>query len=584
MLNFWSDVGETKSGWAGDFLLVMGTQRIPASARAEGAWELACETEGARLYFTQPTAGWRGSPLRHFSEGSRKFWLLGEVWGSCADLGPQDWPGHFILLGWDALEKKWQLWTDRMGSFHAYYTVGGKGGALGTFSPSVAGFGAKKLNLPALLEFFAYGFFLGDHTQFEDLKIVRPATHLVFDESGEILTQEKLRKWRFEPDEHISADEALEGFAGIFQQVIREQVNGRRVAFPISGGLDSRSTVAALPKGKTGENIWSYSYGYTPNSVETYIAAQIASARELPFRKFTIQPYLFEKLPLILDSVEGFQDVTQCRQAAVVEELASHADFVMAAHWGDVWLSDMGLLDKSEAQNEAGFLEQAHKKFYKKNDWLVSEFCKAALPGFDRTDYLRESLNAEITPLAGIPEADFRLKILKVEAWCFRWTNASLRMFQPGAFPLLPFYDPRLVDFFCQLPTRVVRGRDLQIAYLKRNAPELARIRWQVYDANLYFYRYFNSLLLPRRAVKKLGRALSSEPVLQRNWEVQFFAGSGREKLSEAIARQGLKAGEFFAPEAMEALLDHFYSAPSAKDAYALSMLLTFSSWLERYA
>ena len=63
------------------------------------------------------------------------------------------------------------------------------------------------------------------------------------------------------------------------------------------------------------------------------------------FQAFTIHPYLFHNLNLVLDSVEGFQDVTQCRQAAVVGEIASQADYLIAAHWGDVWLDDMGLAE-----------------------------------------------------------------------------------------------------------------------------------------------------------------------------------------------------------------------------------------------
>ena len=61
-------------------------------------------------------------------------------------------------------------------------------------------------------------------------------------------------------------------------------------------------------------------------------------------------------------------------------------------------------------------------------------------------------------------------------------------MYQAGAFPRLPFYDTRLADFFATVPTAFVKGRRLQIDYLKRFAPDLARIKWQAYDTNLYRY------------------------------------------------------------------------------------------------
>ena len=77
--------------------------------------------------------------------------------------------------------------------------------------------------------------------------------------------------------------------------------------------------------------------------METRIARQVANSRGLPFQAFTIKPYLFDHLDLVMASVEGFQDVTQCRQAAVMDEIARQADYLIAAHWGDVWLDDMGL-------------------------------------------------------------------------------------------------------------------------------------------------------------------------------------------------------------------------------------------------
>ena len=103
-------------------------------------------------------------------------------------------------------------------------------------------------------------------------------------------------------------------------------------------------------------------------------------------------------------------------------------------------------------------------------------------------------------------------------------------MFQPGAFPRLPFYDVRLADFFATVPSAWHRGRRLQVDYLKHSVPELARVPWQAYDANLYWYPYFRTWLLPKRAVKKAWRLLRRRPTRERNWEMQFLnerAGAG---------------------------------------------------------
>ena len=157
-------------------------------------------------------------------------------------------------------------------------------------------------------------------------------------------------------------------------------------------------------------------------------------------------------------------------------------------------------------------------------------------------------------------------------------------MFQAAAYPRLPFYDTRLADFFGTVPSEFVSKRRLQIDYLKRYAPDLARIKWQVYDTNLFRYHSFNTWLLPKRAVKKAWWLLRGKPVIERNWEVQFLNPQGRRGLEHWLLRPGLRLHEFFPPAALAGLLQDFCQDPLAqKRGYTVSMLLTFSVWLERY-
>jgi hypothetical protein len=158
-------------------------------------------------------------------------------------------------------------------------------------------------------------------------------------------------------------------------------------------------------------------------------------------------------------------------------------------------------------------------------------------------------------------------------------------MFQPAAFPRLPFYDTRLSEFCCTVPTEYLRGRRLQVDYLRRRAPDLARIAWQATGRNLFQYDRSDLMKLPRRALRKLWRGLTGRPVIQRNWEVQFLSRAGRQGLERFLLRDDLRLHEFVSPAAVRELLDGFYGAPQAnKRGYTVSMLLTFSAWLENYA
>ena len=576
---------EKPLNWAGDFLLLVNAVFNEPPARDSSSWHLAYQTPGCRLYMSPPSANWRGAPLEHWAEGSFLYWRFGEMWGECQSENPVDWPGHFLLLGFDQVKKNWHVWSNRSGTFHAYHAKAQSGIALSSYSPALADFTERQLDYEALTGFFTFGFFPQDRTFFKDIKIVSPSTQFVVDQAGKHIQQKRLWSWSHSPDANLSFDDAVDAFAALFHQVIHEQVHGRRVALPISGGLDSRSTIAALQEYQDPSNIWTYSYGYAKKSVETKIARQIATFTPFPFTSFTIQPYLFDQLPHVLDCIEGFQDVTQTRQAYITHDLAQNADFVLAAHLGDLWLGDMGYPTTHQLSSPENVAEYAWKKWVRKGGaWLTEFVLKDTGTAIQPEILLREMLNVDLNQLNHLQDPDFKLKALKIETYVFRWSLASLRMYQPGAFPLLPFFDPRFYDFFSTIPTSYVAGRRLQVAYIKRYAPNLARIPWQAfYDANLYEYFHFNTWLLPRRAVNKLDRLLTGRQVIERNWELQFLNQRGRQGLQDWLLTPGLKLHDFVPKSKLAQFLRDFYATPGAANGYTVSMLLTFSAWLEAY-
>lgn len=123
----------------------------------------------------------------------------------------------------------------------------------------------------------------------------------------------------------------------------------------------------------------------------------------------------------------------------------------------------------------------------------------------------------------------------------------------------------------------------MQIEYLKRHAPRVARIEWQPYEANLYAYRWSPLWMKPVRAWRKLRRAVRGEKVIQRNWEVQFFSVGGWEQLEGWLLRKGLVLHELVTPAKIRDLLEEFRRSPDGANGYTVSVLLTFSVWLERW-
>jgi len=490
---------------------------------------------------------------------------------------PEALCGHWCVLYLAAGGESVRLWTDPAGSLHMYYLDTARSGMVGTRFRDLAGQSERELDWEGLAGFFGLGFFPGDRTFYRDIRILRPASVYEFDGEGRLERQQRYWEWFHKPDERRSEADTIAEFGAILREVLADQTREERVALPLSGGLDSRTVAACLPEGA---KPFSYSYGYTADSIEIRIARQVAEAAGVRFRPHVIRPYLFDKVDLVAEATECFQDITQARQADVADWLGEEADYVLAAHWGDVFCDDMGFPKPEGTEDDV--LDHSLKKMRKKGrGWLLNEIVRPHLKG-DPEEAIREMMRAELRRLPEVEDPDFRVKMLKTEQWAFRWTLASLRMYQAAAFPRIPFLDPRMVQFFCTVPTRMVRVRRLQIEYLKRHAPRFARIPWQPYEANLFVYPWSPLWMKPVRAVRKVKRVVLGERPIQRNWEVQFFSPGQWERLEGVLLKKGARLHELVAPEKVRALLDEFRAKPEGASGYTVSMLLTFAVWLER--
>ena len=576
----------------GDFLITYLDPEVKLPTRSSSPWKHIGTFNGAALWVTESDACWHGFPLTTYQDDRWQIWVIGEFYGDPQPNLPHaletsaDLNGHFIIFAYEHARQRWHTLTDRFGTIHAYHASEGKRSAVGTFSPAVAAAASSKtLDWHAIGSFCQFGFFLGDRTYWKDVRVFKPATHTLFDACGIQLSQQQTWRWYHEPDPSFNQADALAEFTELFHTVTWEQVHGKALAVPISGGLDSRSTLVPLtdPSSCQAEDLFFFSYGYGEDSVETAIARQLARKRNLDLTTWAIRPYLFDQLERALAAIEGFQDLTLTRQVDVADQLGEQASHVLAAHWMDVWLDDMGFLDVSEQLTDQALVMKMLKKFTKNGAQHLLPLFRDWLPP-DQEGWVSGQIMGGISQLDTIRDLDFKVKAWKTWQWSFRWTLPSLRAYQLGLVHLVPFYDQRLADFFCRQPSKPMAGRKFQIEYLKRYGPDLAQVPWQTYyDANLYQYLHFNTWMLPRRALKKLGRMIKRKQVFERNWEVQFLNPAGRAGLEQWLLTPGLKLHDVTPRSELAAFLSDFYAAPGAANGYAASMLLTLSAWLEAY-
>lgn len=549
------------------------------------------------LHVYSDCAEWRGFPFLTCAFAEWDVVLLGELHevptidamearltrALSSDAGAAGLNGHFLLFAHHRPSGEWQVLTDRFGTIHAYLTEVAGCCIVGTCFRSVAGISERvQLDREALAAFCMIGFQPGDRTLVEGVRMLRPATRTVLDATGRLVSQGRYWEWTHNVDATLTRDEAVEAFAAVWQEVVDELAGAGRVAVPLSGGLDSRCAAAALC-GYTGsaDRLWSYSYGYTPDSIELRIARQVAGAAGLPFHVHVIERTLLNDIDLIDTVLEGFQDVTQARQVAVRSLLRAKADVVLGAHWGDVW---MDALD-TQYTNGVSMLDVALDKVRKPGrEHLQQLLFDGSGMRMDAEEVTRELLRSELVRIPDFPDAAFRFTAFKTEQWSFRWTLASLRMYQSGAWTRLPFYDNRVTDLMATVPSDFVRGRRLQIDYLKRHHPSIARVEWQGYAGDLFEVDGFNTRLLPRRAWRKLLRTLRPTYDPASNWRHQFHPATEKRRFAEMLRSKDSPLRIITDAGVLHGFLEA--SADATWDAgrgYAHSMLLTLHQSLRHF-
>ena len=395
-------------------------------------------------------------------------------------------------------------------------------------------------------------------------------------ESGFLVESKPWFQWHYSP-RNISFDTALEEFTFLFEKIIVEQLGVKKVILPLSGGLDSRTQAVALAKMKN--PVSAYSYSFKGGFSESSIGKRIARTCGFEFNEFTIEAgYLWPRIQELASINQCYSEFTNPRQMGVLEELKKMEGTFSLGHWGDV-LFDRGAV---EGTTENQLLELILKKIVKKGgmELATALWQEWELQG-DFEDYLRERIVGLLHKIA-IENPSAKLRAFKSLYWAPRWTSINLSFFEAAHPITLPYYDDRMCEFICTLPEEYLADRRLQIAYIKQQNPELARITWEAQRPyNLYnFEKNKIPNNLPYRIGNKLKREIKGKlgkPYIQRNWELQFLGMENDEQLQKRLFSENLHP--FISKPLIAEFYNKFKNVDAVKYSHPLSMLLTLAVW-----
>ncbi|WP_432671695.1 asparagine synthase-related protein [Flavobacterium sp. SM2513] len=432
----------------------------------------------------------------------------------------------------------------------------------------------KTLDLKAICTFSALGFFLDEDSYFLEQKALKPATIYHLDPLNKIIAEKEYFKWNYNPKER-SLQQITEEFATLFEQILKEQSENKKVILPLSGGLDSRTQACGLKH--IGADVHSYSYSFANGHDETAYSKKIAQACQFPFEALTVeQGYLWPKIKELSAINSCYSEFTHPRQMAFIEKYAAMGDVFSLGHWGDVLFDDMGVADDLSFEQQVAVL---FKKIVKKGgmELATSLWTAWELEG-NFKDYLYDCLRTLLKKV-NIPEsANAQIRAFKSLYWAPRWTSVNLSVFESQKSIALPYYDDRMCELICTVPEKYLAKRQIQIEYMKMRNPAVAKIAWQSQKPfNLYNYHLnkkpFN---IPYKIVDKAKRMMTSQNYVQRNWELQFTGRTNERHLQEYLF-ENEKLNSFVPKSVVQDFYQKFQNENSVYYAHSVSMLLTLS-------
>lgn len=433
----------------------------------------------------------------------------------------------------------------------------------------------EELNKPALCIFAAIGFFL-DQDNFKKSEIaLSPASITSTDEHNQFLNQKKWFQWHYSP-RNITFEQAVDEFSALFESIIEQQLGNQKVILPLSGGIDSRTQAAALRKLE--KQVFSYSYKFQNGYDETAIAKEIAKCCNFKFKDFTIpKGYLWAKLHELSVLNQCQTDFTLPRQMAVNDHFSKMGEIFSLGHWGDVLFDNIQL----SALNENEMLELLKSKLIKRGGLkLAQDLWKTWSLEGNFEEYLDSRLKALLDKI-DIDNPNAKLRAFKSLYWAPRWTSANLCVFQEKRPISLPYYDDRMCEFICTVPEEYLANRKIQIEYIKRNAPDLAKITWQdKRPRNLYDYqepkplrKFFYKL---QNKSRRVANSVIGKPYIQRNWELQYLGEENDKKLKEVLFNTHLE--NMVNKSVIENVYQGFKTDPLLY-AHSIGMLLVFAKY-----
>lgn len=337
------------------------------------------------------------------------------------------------------------------------------------------------LDMQSVAEYFNFQLILGDRTFFSDVLLFPSGSVGQFDLGDSTLS---LKKY-WQPEDWIGEtfggtfEEAAEETTAIFKKVVADMTaDNRRYGLYLSGGLDSRQILGAIPD-NVGP-IHTYTFGQ-PGCRDHVYAEQMAKIAGTHHHEVLFEngEWLYDIAEAHTSLTEGFHCLWHAHNFKDVLQVREHCDINLSGHFGDVLIGGSVLKDCPPGFVFRNRLRNTYVEYYGLTYPHRGDFHDAwALLKPSEAD-LFQSLNRYPESHHGLHPsviADF----MALEYRARKMIQYYLVHNRPYFEARTPFLNARLLKLVYSFPPAYREDRRLQIAILDNLDKRLSAVPWDV--------------------------------------------------------------------------------------------------------
>ena len=390
--------------------------------------------------------------------------------------------GKFVAALWDARRRQLVLVNDRFGMRPLYYAQ--LDGRL-LFASEIKALlcdreVSRRPHLAGIAQFFTYGQLLGEDTFYESVRMLPPASCLVYDQAGQEMSIRPY--WRLEDQSREPAgsrSEALDRIVTAFERSVeRCGGGGQRMGLALSGGLDARTILGAMSPDRPLTTLCMGMEG----SMDLSCAARMATLTGREHREVLLDDRFLSRFGEHLRDMVRLTDGHYLSQCIVMPTLPVYRELgievLLRGHAGELMHMTKAYNYSLDSQAQAASGDDAIE------DWLMRHLQAYMLEGtggelFAKShrghmeEMARESLKNCLRPFRGILPPVQQVPRLFITTRLRRETAASLVKFGSLVETRLPYLDNELVDALLAAPMDLKLDEEIQAEILRRRCPAL---------------------------------------------------------------------------------------------------------------